>query len=365
MTHTHNTVFHSFFAVTLHNSPFLREPGDSDEEHLIHGPSSGSAVRSKGAGSSAGPPDADQQPIADSSTATTARHHRRPDCGGDEGGSYQRRRGTFAHTPTGIEKRDAVDNRPDGDLRRRRSRGRIDTCRPRISQAHSCTQPSLAWLMVKASTHLLRNEVLSFREAKVGTRPCKDDPHGGGKHGKGVRRKSARKNQGPQRHMGPRNMTSAVTFEGYCSNPQCGKWSRRLESRRGPRQEQGQRQGQKQGQARQEQWERQERQLNGVRRKLELASTAESAAASTADGGSRILRASQFWMLSQRPAQAPGGAVGTGRDDHGLRWHSIRMRSKRRRCLRLCGTSEGVQARHCRRPCERTRPRQEKAERGH
>ena len=76
----------------------------------------------------------------------------------------------------------------------------------------------------------MRSEVTSFLEAKVGARPYKDEPMDvesmakGQDKGKGKDRKdSTAKGRG----KGTEKHDSIVNFEGYCSNPDCGKWDHR------------------------------------------------------------------------------------------------------------------------------------------
>ena len=86
------------------------------------------------------------------------------------------------------------------------------------------------------------------------------------------------------------------------------------------------------------------------------ASAAESAAASSADGGSRNFSGlCSLGKQPQRPAPAPEGAVVTDRDDHGDSSSEVSV------CPETVGEVFRVQARHRGRPCKRTRPRQEKA----
>ena len=115
------------------------------------------------------------------------------------------------------------------------------------------------------------------------------------------------------KEKGTEKQDSAVEFEGYCSNPDCGKlghwWTGRgggggahckSKDNRTARTEESVRMS--------TQWTREK-----------TGTSFNRAAASSAYGGSRILGALQSWKESPRPA------VGTDRDDHGLGQDSIGM----------------------------------------
>ena len=90
----------------------------------------------------------------------------------------------------------------------------------------------------------MRQEVVSFLEAKVGSKPAKDDAmdvgmmvkdgkaksKGKGAKGKGYDGKPSPKGQGRGRGNEQKQHGKdkpAAAFEGYCSNPQCGRWGHR------------------------------------------------------------------------------------------------------------------------------------------
>lgn len=84
----------------------------------------------------------------------------------------------------------------------------------------------------KFKTYLeMRNEIVSFLEAKVGARPYRDDPmdvssmvmKGRDSHkGKGKGKSKDTKAKGKQ--TGTAKNGKDAKFDGYCSNPNCGKW---------------------------------------------------------------------------------------------------------------------------------------------